>query len=273
MMLGFSYYGGKVRIAEWVIEHFPEHETYIEPFGGGAAVLLNKPRAKREFYNDIDKRIVNFFTVMRDEKMGDALIRRAQWTEMSDQVMREAREIMKRDLEIPSIDHAWAVLCSMVMSVGVDKYGVMDGKRAVLSIEIEQILRDIRDRFSKIRIWNRDALEVLGYEWVDRKDTLIYLDPPYVGEQQELYDTHMDVERFYELLDRLSRLKRARWIMSGWENEYYLDAVERYGLYIDRKEIKQAMGGQVTKVGVERGTRVEVLIMNYDGVKGTLDLF
>jgi len=68
------YHGGKFRIAPWVIEHFPPHRTYVEPFGGAAGVLLQKPRAYSEIYNDLDSDVVNFFQVLRDPAQLDRLL-------------------------------------------------------------------------------------------------------------------------------------------------------------------------------------------------------
>ena len=36
------YYGGKQSIARKIVELLPEHEHYVEPFGGSLAVLLAK---------------------------------------------------------------------------------------------------------------------------------------------------------------------------------------------------------------------------------------
>ncbi|MCP3925496.1 MAG: DNA adenine methylase [Desulfobacterales bacterium] len=60
------YPGGKFRIADWVISHFPMHKNYIEPCGGGCSVLLRKNLVPVETYNDIDGRVVNYFRVLRE---------------------------------------------------------------------------------------------------------------------------------------------------------------------------------------------------------------
>lgn len=61
------YYGGKFRIAPWIISFFPEHNTYVEPFMGALSVLLTKPPSKCEVANDLDSNVVNFFKVLREK--------------------------------------------------------------------------------------------------------------------------------------------------------------------------------------------------------------
>jgi len=64
------YYGGKARLAPWIVAHLPPHTAYVEPFGGAASVLLRKPPAPCEVYNDLDGEVVGFFRVLR-ERPGD----------------------------------------------------------------------------------------------------------------------------------------------------------------------------------------------------------
>lgn len=68
-------YGGKFRMAPWIIAHFPAHEIYVEPYGGAASVLLLKPRSRVEIYNDLFGDVVNVFRVLRDPGQAAELTR------------------------------------------------------------------------------------------------------------------------------------------------------------------------------------------------------
>lgn len=61
-----KYPGAKWRLAPWIIEHLPAHESYIEPYFGSGAVFFNKERARVETINDLDSEVVNFFRVCRE---------------------------------------------------------------------------------------------------------------------------------------------------------------------------------------------------------------
>src|SRR5690242_9870836 len=71
-----KWHGGKRYLASRIISHFPPHRIYLEPFGGGASVLLNKSPVEVETYNDLDLRISRLFRVLRDE--GERFIQQVQ---------------------------------------------------------------------------------------------------------------------------------------------------------------------------------------------------
>lgn len=86
------YHGGKYRLAPWVIEHFPTHRVYVEPFGGAASVLMRKPRSPGEVYNDIDDEVVGLFRVLRDPATAEQLRVRLLMTPFSRSEFRAAYE-------------------------------------------------------------------------------------------------------------------------------------------------------------------------------------
>lgn len=62
-----KYPGSKWRIAQEIVNLFPQHRSYVEPFFGSGAVLFNKELSSIETINDIDNDIVNLFQIIRDE--------------------------------------------------------------------------------------------------------------------------------------------------------------------------------------------------------------
>lgn len=78
-----SWYGGKARMANQIINIMPRHKTYVEVFGGGGHVLLNKPRAPLEVYNDLNKGLFCLFNTLRDEEASKELQKQLQLTSYS----------------------------------------------------------------------------------------------------------------------------------------------------------------------------------------------
>ena len=61
-----NYIGGKQRLAREIIRYFPEHDCYVEVFGGSGALLFAKEPSRFEKYNDIDDDLVNLFRQVRN---------------------------------------------------------------------------------------------------------------------------------------------------------------------------------------------------------------
>ena len=110
--IAFGWYGGKYSHLNWLLPLLPMTTHYCEPFGGSAAVLINRPPAPVETYNDIDGEVANFFRMLRDEK--DALVEAIGLTPFSreefEQAILEPTEPLK-DMERARRFYVRALIC------------------------------------------------------------------------------------------------------------------------------------------------------------------
>ena len=176
------YHGGKWRLAPWIIQHLPPHRCYVEPFGGGASVLLRKPRAYAEVYNDLDDEIVNLFRVARDD--GERLALACELTPLP------AASSKTPTTRPPAIRWnrrgARSFAASGFGSAAVT--GQSSGFRANSNrsgstpahdwMNYPDCLRLVIQRLRGVVIEHRDALDCMARH--DSPDTLHYVDPPYV---------------------------------------------------------------------------------------------
>ena len=73
------YPGGKSRVALKLLPFIPEdHTGYREPFLGGGAIFLRKPKARRNWINDLHPGLYAFWRVVRDHFDAFADLCRAQ---------------------------------------------------------------------------------------------------------------------------------------------------------------------------------------------------
>ncbi len=65
--IAFNYLGGKFTYVDEIIQYFPEHEHFVDVFCGSMAITLNKPPSKIDTANDLNKDVINFFRVLREQ--------------------------------------------------------------------------------------------------------------------------------------------------------------------------------------------------------------
>ena len=133
------YHGGKFRIREWAIAHFPDHKVYIEPFGGAASVLLAKKPVGIEVYNDIDQGVVNLFRVLRDPVQSAHLISDLELTPFSRQEYWNCAELADDPVE----EARRMIVCSF-QSIGAKQRGERNGWRT----------RTAKTKWSPCAAWN-----------------------------------------------------------------------------------------------------------------------
>lgn len=176
------WHGGKWILAPWIIEHFPSHQVYVEPFGGAGSVLMRKPRSYAEIYNDLDGDVVNLFRVLRSER-GSELISALRYTPFAREEFDGAYE--------PSVDpveRARRLVVRSFMGFGSNGHVRSTGFRANSSrsgttpahdwVNLPDSLAAAIERVAGIVIDNKDAKLVMAQH--DGPNTLHYVDPPYV---------------------------------------------------------------------------------------------
>jgi DNA adenine methylase len=222
------YHGGKWKLAPFIIEHFPEHRCYVEPYGGGGSVLLRKERAYAEVYNDMDGEIVNLFRVAREH--GEELARLCDLTPF-------ARDEFTQSY-VPDADPMEQARRTLIRSfMGFGSASVssqVSGFRANSNrsgttpahdwANYPEALRLTIQRLRGVVIENRDAIECMSQH--DSEETLLYVDPPYVHETRYLKNkthaylfemTDADHERLAEYLHKV----RGMVVLSGYGCELY----------------------------------------------------
>lgn len=246
------YYGGKWNLAPWIISFFPPHKNYVEPCGGAASVLLQKPRSPLETYNDLDGNVVNFFRVLRDRP--DELIQKIRLTPWA----REEFEICRWAHDDP-LENARRFYLSACMVMGrapfdkttaprfttdcTDKFSMIDCQ---ISEESTDHLYEIIKRFHGVQIENRDVLDLVPA--YNNHNALIYFDPPYVmktrtGKGYAIEFTEDQHVTSAELL----RAHSGCVIVSGYACPLYTELYESHGWQRHDKEAQTNGGGKRTE--------------------------
>lgn len=220
------YFGGKWKIAPWIISHFPEHAIYVEPFGGAASVLLQKPPIFREVYNDLSGDVVNLFRVIQDRQRYAELFHRLRFTPFA----RAEYDLQAIPTDDP-IEQARRLLIKAWMSfggAGDDRYNTgfrtnisqIDKDPAREWVNWLNELLHIVERLQRVTIENAPAVDVI--QGHDSPVTLFYVDPPYTHDTRRAnrYQFEMTEADHRQLADVLHGVA-GMVVLSGYRNPVY----------------------------------------------------
>lgn len=180
------YHGGKWRLAPWIIGFFPPHRVYVEPFGGGASVLMRKPRAYAEVYNDQWSVVVNVFRVLRDPEQAARLEQLLRLTPFS---RDEFLAATNTDETSHPVERARQTILRSFAGFGSASTNgnFATGFRANSNksgttpahdwVNYPSHVAEFVERLAGVVIENRPAADVIRQH--DTPHTLYYVDPPY----------------------------------------------------------------------------------------------
>ena len=261
--IAFGWYGGKYNHLGWLLPLLPQTKHYCEPFGGSAAVLLNREPSPIETYNDLDGEVVNFFKVLREQK--DELIEAIGLTPFA----REEFELAIAPPNEPVTDlerarrffiRARQVRTGLAQTASTGRWAhcvltSRAGMAGAVSRWLGSVegLSEIAQRLLRVQIEHAPAAEVITR--YDSSDTLYYCDPPYLHEARgdsRAYAYEMTDDQHRELADLLHSVQ-GKVAISGYHSPL-MDSL--YGDWY-------CIDGPAKKTHSVKQTRIEVLWPNY----------
>lgn len=260
--LPFGWYGGKYNHLHWLLPLLPEANHYCEPFGGSAAVLINRTPSPVETYNDIDREVVNFFRVLREQR--NELIEAIVLTPFSREEFNLAINGPRED--ISSLERARRffirarqVRTGLAQTASVGRWAnCLNTSRRGMSGAVSrwigsvQDLSDIAARLLRVQIENDDAINVIRR--YDSPNTLFYCDPPYPHESRgdsKAYGYEMSDEEHVQLAEVLNNVQ-GKVAISGYRCDL-MDALYKGWRCVEYQK----------KCHSVKQPRVEALWMNY----------
>lgn len=269
-LIAFGWYGGKYSHLSWLLPLLPECTHFCEPFGGSAAVLLNRHPSPVETYNDVDGEVVNFFKILREQK--DALVEAIGLTPFSREEfelaistpeesisdLERARRFYVRARQVrtglaqTASTGRWAH-CRLTSRAGMA--GAVS--RWLGSVES---LPEIAQRLMRVQIENDTAINVI--KRYDSEETLFYCDPPYTHDSRgdsKAYQYEMSDDDHRKLADVLHEVK-GKVALSNYHSPL-MDELYSDWEYI---EAPTKMAHSIKK------ERTEVLWINYKIERGNL---
>lgn len=254
------YFGGKQRIADRVVELFPPHMHYVEPFAGGLSVLLAKPPSALETVNDLDGDVMTFWRVLRDQP--DDLARVCGLTPHGREEYLASYDRPEDLTDLERARRIWVQLtqgrAGNLRKTGwrfyADAAGTTMGMPSAIAGYLSRLL-PAAARLANVSLECRPALEVISS--YGHPTTLLYVDPPYLRETRSGmgYRHEMPDEADHRELAELLNGTPASVVLSGYRSPLYDELYADWTVH----EIAATTGqGSVWK------ERTEVLWVNRD---------
>lgn len=254
-----SYYGGKQKLAQTILQFIPEHTLYAEPFLGGAAVFFAKKPSDVEVINDTNKELINFYRVCKTRFHElQSLIR---VTLHSRDQHDDAWVIYNKPHLHDEVRRAWAVwvLSTQSFSSMIDGSWGYDKTERTTTKKItnkrDEFTEQIAIRLQNAQIESADALYIIQSR--DTPKSFFYCDPPYYNSNCGHYDGY-SYQDFENLLESLTNIK-GKFLLSSYPSDVLKKYRKQYGWH----QWSVELGVSVNNKSGYQKRKVEVLTANY----------
>ena len=218
----FGYPGGKSRIVDFIHSHLPQRELFVDVFGGGGTVFLNRDVKPGDVFNDINSGVCSVFRCFRDPVKYDKMLAfiastihcyedwvhcKETWKDANDDVERACRWLYMMHYSFGSMGR---------------NYGYVQVNQAFSGKLASKVpaFQFIREKFRHANVENQDWEKIL--KRYDTFETVFYLDPPYFdSDTQACYGANgMNKDEHQHMLGVIENLKGFV-ALSGYANNLY----------------------------------------------------
>lgn len=281
----FQYPGGKSGQFKRIKGLMPQHECFVEGFGGSGVITLNKEPAEVDVYNDLDSELVHFFIVYRE-----APERLAEWLEgvkysydtYEDFVTafygeaNEEREegalpgdtlssnlVTGDDISYNHVRRAGIFFFLRYTQFGAKYHGRSGFGRSKVQ-NGATTFDNAKERLKEFSgCWDHVTIENVSYEKLvdtyDSPDTLYYFDPPYVGTEHHYRESDFSHTDFIETLRQIEGKFIVSYDELPKELQEEIDERESWS-----KTVEESTNFIDSGVSGEGKDTIETMVMNFD---------
>ncbi len=249
--IAFGWYGGKYSHLDWLLPLLPDCHHYCEPFGGSAAVLLNRAPSPVETYNDLDGEVVNFFRMLRERK--EELLYQIGMTPFSREEFLKAIETNGKGDHLSDLERARRffirarqVRTGLAQTASIGRWAnCLSTSRAGMAGAVSRWLGSVEGleflaaRLLRVQIEHDAAINII--KRYDSPETLFYCDPPYPHESRgdaKAYSFEMTDQEHVQL-SKVLRLAKGKVAISGYPCDLMCELYKGWQIHLDKP--KKAM--------------------------------
>lgn len=237
--------GTKSKIADALIQMFPVHETYVEPFFGGGAIFWRKDPSHVEVLNDLDSALIDDYTLLQHAPPFSPKY-----------PILTSMDAMTRLVHKPHKTQQEKIVAALYRRCNGFS-GRLVSDKVYRDSSHETKLEHIADYKGRL---NDATLTELSYERVIRKydgsETFFFLDPPYENSKNIGYVAGSEKFDFEELARVLSHV-RGKFLLTINDSPYIREVFNEFKIF------PYIIKGHHSVGNIGKNDRPELIITNY----------
>ncbi len=239
--------GSKRAISDKIINHFPEHNFYVEPFFGAGGLYFNKPLATTNILADADEDVFNLYMVILNQK--------EEFHNLISNIIphQSLLNYWKKNKETDPLKRALRfIFLSNFTLYGASTLNIAINRIGSLLANIDTVYKMLQKATFYCCDF-RKLPNVIEKKWFNDK-MFWYADPPYLATSRRNYNdaNKFSKQDFCDLLDMLVGLK-CKFAVSEFDNDFVIEQAKQRDLNIN----------YITRRQNIKNFRNEILITNY----------